>query len=126
MRIERSAIDLIEDVAKCVGIAVLTSLGGVLIFALVIHLAALSSSVIVPINQVIKVIAIFLGCVLGFRPERGILKGAIGGVLSITVTYFIFAFLSGGMQLQWTALLELLFGGIVGALCGIISVNLHK
>lgn len=126
MQTDSALIRFMADVGKAVGIAVLVSLGGVLLFALVIYLAALPSSVITPVNQIIKVIAIFLGCVLGFRPEQGIAKGAVAGLLSIILTYLIFAFLSGGVTFSVTAILELVFGGIIGAISGIISVNLRK
>ena len=44
----------VVEVAKSVGLSVVFTLAAVLVFALVIKLCSLGSSVIMPVNQVIK------------------------------------------------------------------------
>ena len=85
----------------------------------------IGSSVITPVNQVIKALAIFLGCLLSLRDTKGWLKGAIAGILVILFTYFIFAIIAGEISFGLSNVLEFLFGGVAGAISGVIAVNLH-
>lgn len=84
------------EVGKSVGISVIVTLAAVLLFAFLIKIFSIGSSVITPVNQVIKALAIFLGCLLSLRDTKGWLKGAIAGILVILFTYFIFAIIAGG------------------------------
>ncbi len=114
------------EIGKCVGIALLFSLIAELVFALVIQLCSLSESVVMPVNQAIKAVAIVLGCLLGFSAEKGIVKGAAGGVLVIAVTWLAFSFIAGGVSVSKLFPLELFFGAVVGAIAGVIAVNVKK
>lgn len=114
------------DVLKSVGIALVSSLALELVFALVLKWTVLPTSIILPVNQVVKVIAIFLGCFFGLNGEMGIQKGLIVGLLSTILCKLVFSFLAGNLAFGWIFLLELLFGLIVGGICGILSVNLRK
>ena len=71
------------EVGKSVGISVIVTLAAVLLFAFLIKIFSIGSSVITPVNQVIKALAIFLGCLLSLRDTKGWLKGAIAGILVI-------------------------------------------
>ncbi|MBO4989199.1 MAG: DUF3792 family protein [Clostridia bacterium] len=126
MQIDRRITGVVLDVLKCVGIALVTSLALELLFALLIKVFSLPNSVISPVNQCIKVISVFLGCFFGFSPEMGIIKGGIGGALSIVLTKLVFSFLAGSITWSLWFLAELLFGIVVGVLCGIITVNVKK
>lgn len=114
------------EIGKCVGIALLFSLIAELVFALVIQLCSLPEGVVMPVNQVIKAAAIVLGCLFGFSAEKGIVKGAVGGVLVIAVTWLAFSFIAGGLSVSKLFPLELLFGAAVGAISGVIAVNVKK
>lgn len=61
------------EVGKSVGISVIVTLAAVLLFAFLIKIFSIGSSVITPVNQVIKALAIFLGCLLvaGAIPRAG-------------------------------------------------------
>ena len=74
------------EVCKSVGISVIVTLAAVLLFAFLIKIFSIGSSVITPVNQVIKALAIFLGCLLSLRDTKGWLKGAIAGILVILFT----------------------------------------
>lgn len=112
-------------VLRAVIAAVIFSLAAVLIFALVIKLFSVPSSVIPVVNRVIKTIAVSGGAILFIREEKGLLKGAAAGVLSVALTYLIFAAIAGS-DFSYLFFAELLFGGAVGAISGIIAVNIHK
>ena len=113
------------EVCKSVGISVIVTLAAVLLFAFLIKIFSIGASVITPVNQVIKALAIFLGCLLSLRDTKGWLKGAIAGILVILFTYFIFAIIAGEISFGLSNVLEFLFGGVAGAISGVIAVNLH-
>lgn len=114
------------EVGKAVGVAVAFCLAAVLVFAFVIKIASLPSSVIMPVNQVIKAAAIFLGCIIGLSNNKGWLKGGIAGILSVVCAYVIFSLIAGSFEWDLSFLLELLFGLVAGVISGIVAVNLHK
>ena len=108
-----------------VSLAIIVCLAAVLIFALVIQFTGLPESVIMPVNQFIKVLAIFIGCFFSLRGSKGWLNGGLVGLIAGGLTFLLFALLGGfpsGLRILW----DLLFCVGVGILSGIISVNLKK
>ena len=76
---------------------------------------------ITAVNQVIKAVAIFVGCMVCVKPSRGLLKGLVSGVAVIILTYFLFAILAGEISFGWTNVLDLVFGALVGAVSGFVA-----
>lgn len=111
---------------KGVFAACICTLLGVLIFSFIIKLAALSSAVIKPVNQFIKVISIFLGCFLFVRGKKGFVKGGAVGLLFTIAIYCLFALISGTSVFKNGFLLDLLFCLAIGILSGILTVNIKK
>lgn len=114
------------DVVKIVLIALLFTLAAVLIFALIIKWASLSDAVILPVNYIIKICALLLGCILGIKhTQNGIIKGAIGGLLYVLFSFLIFAALDGfkSSSFNWIDLICLTVAGGIG---GIITVNVKS
>ena len=66
-----------------------------LILALVVKLCSLGASVITPVNQIIKMLAVFAGCFLCIRGPRPVVRGLISGVITVAVTFFLFAAIAG-------------------------------
>ena len=118
--------EFLRDIGKGVLCATAVSLVGVLLFALVIKLFSLPSSVIFPVNQVIKAAALLFGCFFGVGREQGLFKGSLIGFFSMLVTYFLFLFIGGVQNFSPLFLLELLFGAVIGSLGGILAVNIRK
>ena len=83
------------EVGKSVCIAAIVTLAAVLVFALLVKLFTIGSGAITAVNQVIKAVAIFVGCMVCVKPGRGLLKGLVSGVAVIILTYFLFAILAG-------------------------------
>ena len=108
------------EIGKGICVASVVTLAAVLVFALLNKLFSIGSSVIMPVNQLIKMAAIFVGCFVCLRPSRAFLKGAICGVAVILVTYFLFAIIAGEISFGWKNVLDWLFGGIAGAISGIV------
>ena len=108
------------EIGKGVCVAAVVTLAAVLVFALLIKLFSIGSSVIMPVNQLIKMAAIFTGCFVCLRPGRALAKGAICGVAVILATYFLFAIVAGEISFGWKNVLDWLFGAAVGAISGFI------
>ena len=112
---------IIKGAGTALGISFLL----VLVFASILCAAPLPDKVVYPVNQIIKAVSILLGTLFFVRGEKGWLKGlGIGGLFTL-VSYLTFSVL-GGFSLTWLAFLELFSGCIVGALGGIIAVNVKK
>lgn len=109
------------EVGKSVCIAVIVTLAAVLVFALLVKLFSIGSGAITAVNQVIKAVAIFVGCMVCVKPGRGLLKGLVSGVAVIILTYFLFAILAGEIAFGWTNVLDLVFGALVGAVSGFVA-----
>lgn len=106
-------------------IALSVSLIGILTFAFIIRFATISDGAISPINQVIKGVSILLGCFIGLKKskEMGFISGLVIGIFYTIIAFITFSILDGQFVFSKTLLNDLLFGGIIGAICGIIAVN---
>lgn len=107
--------------------AIVTTLVLVLIFALLIMLINIPDGFIMPINQLIKIISIFVGTLVLRGKEKGLTKGFIIGFIYSLLALIIFSFLSSSLSFSWSTLVDIVFGTIIGGICGIICVNFrHK
>jgi len=107
--------------------AITCSLILILIFALIIRFLNVPDGFIMPINQAIKIISLFLGSFLALRgSEKGFIKGLILGLLYSFLSYIIFSFLCGDFSFGLTTITDLLFSGLIGGICGIICVNIKS
>ena len=84
----------IFQVLKAVLAAVLISLGFVLVFTVIIQLFSLPLTAVKPVNQVFKIISIAAGGLLFIRGDRGLIKGAIYGVIAVVLTYLLYGLIS--------------------------------
>ena len=109
------------EIGKGVCVAAVVTLAAVLVFALLIKLFSIGSSVIMPVNQLIKMAAIFTGCFVCLRPGCALAKGAICGVAVILATYFLFAIIAGEISFGWGNVLDFVFGAVAGGISDIIA-----
>lgn len=109
-------------------IALSISLVGVLIFAFFIKYIAIPVEAIKPINQVIKGISLLFGTFIALKkaPQMGLISGLLIGLLYTLLAFLVFSILDGNFEFSRTLVNDLLFGGIIGGICGIISVNFRK
>lgn len=109
-------------------IALSISLIGILIFAFVLRFVSISDAAISPVNQVIKGISVFVGTLLALKKskEMGLVSGLLIGFAYTVVSFLTFSVLDGNFSFSTTLLNDLLFGSIIGAICGIIAVNIKK
>ena len=125
---EKNNGKILKPVLKGVLIALCISLVAILLFAFLLRFTNISENLISPVNQVIKGISIFLGVLFGMKKvkENGILNGLLIGFLFTIVAFLVFSLLDGQFVFDKTLLNDIIFGSIIGAICGIICVNLKK
>ncbi|MBP3619704.1 MAG: TIGR04086 family membrane protein [Clostridia bacterium] len=125
---EKSASNLALSVLKGVLVGLCVSLVGILLFAFVLRFTSVSDKIISPVNQVIKGISIFAGVFVAMRKHKslGLLNGLLIGFCYTIVAFLVFSILDGAFSFDKTFLSDLVFGSVIGAICGIICVNLKK
>lgn len=114
------------QIVKAVVLSTLFCLAAVLIFSLVLRFADLSDRVIRPVNQFIKAFAVLFGCLFSIKGEKGWIKGLVSGILTVMLSYLVFAVVGGDFSLSWLIFAELAFGAAIGALSGVVAVNLRE
>lgn len=120
--------NLVFSLLKGVIISLCISLVSVLVFAFLLKFTNISESIITPINQIIKGVSIFLGTFLGLKKEKkmGLISGLLIGMIYTLLAFVVFSALNGSFVFNRTLITDFCFGGIIGAICGIICVNIKK
>ena len=100
----------------------------ILLFALLLRFTNISDKVIMPVNQVIKVVSIFFGVysALKYHKEKGWVKGMLIGLTYSILAFVVFAILSSNINFGLSTLLDVVFGAIVGGIVGVIVVNMKR
>ena len=126
LKSEKSGLGLC--VLKGVVVGLCVSLVGILIFAFILRFTSISDKVIAPVNQVIKGVSIFLGVFLGLKKHKsqGLVAGLLIGLMFTLSAFLMFSLLDGAFCFDKSLLNDIIFGSIIGAICGIICVNLKK
>lgn len=115
-----------KDVIKGSLFSLIITLVAVLIFGIVIKLTSISNEIIMPINQVIKVLSIFFGIIFSFKTKQfGAIKGLLVGLIYTLLSLFIFLIIGGTLKGSFNYL-DFIFGAILGTISGIVSVNTGK
>jgi len=125
---EKRQPNFVLSILKGAIIGLCVALVGILLFAFVLRFTNVSDKIITPVNQVIKGVSIFFGVFLGIRKQKdlGLFKGFLIGLSFTMLAFFVFSILDGGFVFDKTFFNDLIFGSIIGAICGIICVNLKK
>lgn len=114
------------QVIKAVAAAFIFTFALILIFALILKCANISSLAIKTVNQFIKAISLFAGCFLFLKEGKGLVKGAIVGVLWAALVYASFALFGKGEFTALAVAADFLFAAVVGGLSGVIAVNMRS
>lgn len=120
----RSALDVAVGVAG----AILLTLLGTLVFALVLRLFRAPESGVPVFTVSVKAAAALLGGALSARRHmrRGWMRGALCGFLYILAARLVFMAWGGGFAGGWSLILDLLLGSAAGALGGILAIRRKK
>lgn len=107
--------------------SVIVSLALVLLFSLVIVTTGISSDIIKPGAQIIKVLSILWGVIVALRhiEKRGWMFGALVGLLYTVVIFFIFSIIDTNFGITSGLFTEVLFACVIGALSAMIVKTLR-
>ncbi len=115
------------DVVKAILLSVLLSLVLVLLFAFIVKFTGINSNWVMPVNQVIKIISIFIGCLLGIKyPVKGVFKGILIGLFFLIITFLLFSAFNGGFEENSLTVYDFLTCLIAGIISGIFTVNIKN
>ena len=115
-------LTLVSSVLKGAILAVSLTLVLILLFAFIIKVANIPDSVIMPVNQFIKIASIFFGTYLTLKKIEK-LTGALIGLLYTMLAYLVFSLLGGQFNLDASLFIDMAFALVIGGLCGIFAVN---
>lgn len=113
-------------ILKGVLLTVALSLLFAVIFAATLRATALPDSIIYPVNQTLKALAIAIGALGVVRGEKGWLKGGGIGLLATAFSYLAFSAINGDFSLSWLIFVELVGAFLIGGLGGIVAVNCRE
>ncbi len=106
-------------------ISVAVTLGLILVFSLLTQAFNFTDTVVRIVNQVIKVLAIFIGARFCIK-SKGALFGALFGLIYGILTFLVFGLIAKNISFDLSLLLEVLYTSVVGVFCGIMSVNFKR
>lgn len=124
----KSKKNYILKILSGVAVAVSITLMLILLFAVFIRFVGIDDKYIFPINQIIKVISLFVGafvCLKGNK-EKGLIKGLILGFAYYLISYILFAILQGSIAFTMSNFYDLILTTLMGGIIGLIVVHIGK
>lgn len=111
---------------KGLGAALLVTVAGVAVFALLMQWVKPSEGAVRLVNQVLKLVSVGMGVyvAVGRGCEGGLLRGALVGVLYMGIGVGVYALLSGQGAPLGAYLADLGMGAAGGGIVGMILTNL--
>lgn len=115
----------INSIAKGVGIALLSTVVLLMIFATLLTYTEVSEAIINPVIIVVTAISILIGSSIGNTKikKNGLLNGALIGGIYIFTIYLISSILNWKFGLEVQSIIMIIIGMTFGILGGIIGVN---
>lgn len=109
-------------------VALSISLVSILIFAFFIKYVAVPTNAIKPINQVIKGLSLLIGTFVALKKvdKMGLINGLLIGLAYTVLAFVVFSILDGHFEFTKSLVNDLLFGGLIGGICGVIAVNFRR
>ncbi len=109
-------------ILKCCLIGIVTTLVGIVVFAIVLKFTNLNSTGITWVNDIIKGISLFfvVFCLKKKGVEKLPVKSAISGLIYALLSFVIFSILNGGMTFSLAILYDIIFAVIVAVIASII------
>ena len=126
-KLKKFNLTTIVNILKASLIGVVVSILLVLLFAFVLKFVDLSSNTISLIDQIIKVISVFIAVLMLNRvnDENLLLKSILIGGLYSVVTFVVFSILNGGFSLSLGVFTDIAFSTLVGGISAIL-LNIIK
>lgn len=120
---KKDFFEIIKGVIFSLIISVLT----VIVFAIIVKFANLSSKTVEIVNIALKIISILTGTLLAVGSGRqGLFKGGIIGLLFVLVSYLVFSLINGSFSVNPLTAFDVIFCLVAGLLSGVFAVNVRK
>ena len=117
----------IFDVLKSALLSIIIGAIFILLFAVVLNYVPINDKIVTAINQAIKLIAVFVGCFFGFKERNiGLVKGILSGLIYSLGMALITALINKNFAFSWGVALDIGLGIVVGAISGVLAVNMKK
>ena len=131
MRSKKNAVErdrgYVFEIVKADIIALIIALLAILLSALAVKLFNVSDSAIPIINQVIKSVSVFIGCIVSLKkPHNGWLRGIICGFTFVMLSFLVFSAIENNFVFGLSLLNDCVLGMVSGMLSGIIAVNIRN
>lgn len=114
---KRSILSLTVAVLSATVLSVILSI----IYSLLVTIFSIPSGANIPVNLVIKLLSIVLGCFMFVKDSKGALKGSLLGAVYFVVSAIVFNLISGDWSISWFTFVNLLYCAIVGFVVGMIK-----
>lgn len=112
---------------KSIFISLIVTFACIILFAFVLKWANLPDKIINPVNMGIKALSVFLGAlVLTKGSTRGMIQGLVFAGIYTLLAFTIFSLLAGEFTLGAGLASDIGFAVVVGAVGGMIGVNIKK
>ncbi|MBE5757356.1 MAG: TIGR04086 family membrane protein [Clostridiales bacterium] len=100
----------------------------ILLFAVIIRFTNLDDKFLFPVNQVIKIISIFIGVTIALKKDnsKGFLKGILISLIYFVLSYLIFSLLQKSWSFTLNNLYDLLLTILMGGIVGAIVINIKN
>lgn len=116
--------NVVFDFIKGIIVAMLISLGLIVLFAFCLKWFMIPDAFILPITLVIKMISVVIGSIIAVKGDsKGLVKGVLFGLIYIVFAFIIFSFLAKSFHFGLSFLLDILSASLLGGIVGIIKVN---
>ena len=126
-KLKKINLTTIISVLKTSLVGVVVSILLVLLFAFVLKFVDLNSGTISLVDQIIKVLSVFIAVVMlnKANDEGLLLKGILVGAVYSIITFIVFSILNGGFNVGLGVLTDIAFSALVGGVSAIL-LNIVK
>lgn len=109
-------------------IAIIITVVGLVIFSIILTNTNVSENVMMPVITVITAISILIGSIISVSriEKKGILNGALVGLIYITAIYLLSSIINGSFIININSIILIIAAIFAGMLGGIIGVNIKR
>ena len=117
----------IISILKASLLGVVTSILLVLLFAFILKFVNINSNIITIVDQIIKIISIFVAIFALFKAggNKLLLRGMVVGAVYSVLSFIVFSMLKGGVNFTVGLFTDILFSALVGGVSAIL-LNIIK
>ena len=118
---------IVTDVLKSVLLSLIVGIILTLAVTIILNFVPISDKILSIINIIIKILAVFCGCLFAFKEKKsGIVKGLLCGLFYSVGSTLIFGLIEKSLTFNSLAFIDMGICAAIGAICGILAVNLSK